>query len=323
VYGVHSFSKLGTFLGLFFQAHKLCQSKTFELITTQDAYFLGLLGAGLSVLCGCALEVQAHGVEKDTFLRRRLARFVYGRAHVVRTVSSRLKRVLVESYGVAEEKIVVVPVHVDVTSLGFGTEELAVKTDELRQVNRNKFAICMVGRLVPVKNYPLALRAVARFFQIYPDTHLHIAGEGWLRPSLEKLVVSLGVHEHVTFHRDKRGLELGALYASSDVFMHTADSEGYGMVLIEALHAGLPIVTTDVGCVGDIIRDNENALVVPVGSEDVLLRALTRLRTESMLLDTCKVDAKNSVSTLATFDAVMCVYKTTWQTAIAVHKNSG
>lgn len=323
VYGVHGFLKLGTFLKLFSRAEELFCAFRYDIITTQDAYFLGLLGVLLSRKHQCALEVQAHGIEKDSFLRRNLARFVYKRAHVVRTVSSRLADILTLTYGVPKEKIVVVPIYVDVSRLGFDTEELSVKVDAFRNTCNNTYNICMVGRLVSVKNIGLALRAVLRLSKTYLDIHLHIVGEGGLRSSLERLVDTLGIRDFVTFHGQKAGTELGAIYSCCDSFIHTADSEGYGMVLIEALHAGLPIVTTDVGCVRSVVIDNQNALVVPPRDVEALVRGLTRLREDSALRDALKVATKNSVLSLPAYSAVIARYKAVWETAVAVYTKSG
>jgi glycosyltransferase involved in cell wall biosynthesis len=318
VYGVAGFAKFGVFYNLFLRTHALLKVGKYDVITSQDAYFLGLVGVLLSRMHHSGLEIQAHGIEKDTIVRRTLARFVYSKADVVRTVSERLKKILVERYGVRPEKIVVIPVFVDVSSLRLSakTAEVEEKIAQFKNQYGTKFNILSVGRLVPVKNILLQLQALLELKKRYPQVHLHVVGEGAERASLEAFVGQNLLQECVTFHGHLSGSDLGALYLSSDMFLHTAESEGYGMVFIEALHAGLPIVTTDVGCVGEIIHHEENALVVQVGDAESVVLALTRLIEEEEVRDGLASASKETVTHLKSFDEVVLLYTKTWKSIV-------
>ena len=94
---------------------------------------------------------------------------------------------------------------------------------------------------------------------------LHIVGSGPDEKKLKSYVARLGLEQHVVFHGYQSGYALGMFYRECDAFLLTSDYEGWGMVIIEAAAAGLPIIMTDVGCAGEIIIHGESGLVVPPG----------------------------------------------------------
>lgn len=97
-----------------------------------------------------------------------------------------------------------------------------------------------VGRLVAQKNFPNLLHAFARIAG--PDDRLTIIGEGYARPKLEALARTLGIAERVALPGHLNPLE--AQFAGADAFVLPSDYEGLGVVLVEALAAGLPIAAT-------------------------------------------------------------------------------
>lgn len=102
--------------------------------------------------------------------------------------------------------------------------------------------VLTVGRLKHAKNHALLLRAFARVPR-ERTAHLVILGEGELRADLERLAAELGISDRVSmpgFIADPT-----PYYRSADLFVLSSDHEGYGNVLVEALHAGLAVVSTD------------------------------------------------------------------------------
>lgn len=94
---------------------------------------------------------------------------------------------------------------------------------------------------------------------------------------LSRIVDALELTERVTFHGlvDPQGL--ARLYASADIFVFPSRYEGYGMVLAEAMRAGLPIVAANNGPVAEIVTNNENALIVPAQDSKALAGAIRKL----------------------------------------------
>ena len=130
--------------------------------------------------------------------------------------------------------------------------------------------ILCIGSLKPEKDHDLLLRAFARL----PKTNrLMIVGEGAERRRLEVLARALGIAHRVILPGFQ--LDPWPFLASADLFVLSSDQEGYGIVLVEALHAGLPIVSTD--CPSgprEILRDGDHGRLVPVGNEAALASAM-------------------------------------------------
>jgi glycosyltransferase involved in cell wall biosynthesis len=121
------------------------------------------------------------------------------------------------------------------------------------------FVVGWVGRLIPVKGCDVFLRAVNELRDL--PVHASIIGSGPEQERLEALVAEHGMGERVHFHGSREGA--AALFRAFDVWVLSSRSEGTPMVLFEAMAAGVPIVATDVGGVGDVVSEAEACLVPP------------------------------------------------------------
>ncbi len=144
--------------------------------------------------------------------------------------------------------------------------------------------VLTVARLVPDKNVPVLMRAVAQTAaDLAPRAvALDIVGDGFLRDRLEATAHELGLDVH--FHGHRSGAELARLYARADVFALLSGYEPFGVVIREAAAAGLPIVASEVvGAVGDSARDGANAMLVSPGDVSGAAVALGRLLGDASL----------------------------------------
>jgi glycosyltransferase involved in cell wall biosynthesis len=132
--------------------------------------------------------------------------------------------------------------------------------------------ITMVARFIEGKDHDLLLRA---FASMPKGPRLRLIGDGPTRASMESLARELGVQEQVDFlgNRD----DVASLLATSDVFVLASRSEMLPISILEAMRAGLPVIASDVGGVGEAIVHNENGFLVPSGSVSALAQALTHL----------------------------------------------
>src|SRR5206468_12641449 len=119
------------------------------------------------------------------------------------------------------------------------------------------FVVGWVGRLIPVKGCDIFLRAVRMLCDL--PVHVSIIGGGPEEERLRALVAEDGVRERVHFHGYRE--EAAKVFRAFDVWVLSSRSEGTPMVLFEAMAAGVPIVATDVGGVGDVLSDAEAFLV--------------------------------------------------------------
>ena len=140
--------------------------------------------------------------------------------------------------------------------------------------------ILAVGNFKTQKNFPLLLRAFAMIAHV-PGRFLVIIGDGEQRPALEALVRELGLAGQVALPGRSQSVE--AIYRTADLYAMSSDFEGLPTVLIEALGAGLPVVSTD--CPfgpREILRNGEYGLLVPCGDADALAAAMAKsLSTKS------------------------------------------
>jgi glycosyltransferase involved in cell wall biosynthesis len=134
-----------------------------------------------------------------------------------------------------------------------------------------------VGRLVPAKNFALAIDAVAQL----DDATLVLAGEGPLREELMAHARAAGVDHRVVFaglRRDAR-----SVMAAADAVLVSSRSEGLPMVLLEALAAGTPVVATAVRGIREVLTDEENALLVEPEDARALAGAASRVLSDETL----------------------------------------
>jgi glycosyltransferase involved in cell wall biosynthesis len=136
-----------------------------------------------------------------------------------------------------------------------------------------------VGRLVERKGVHLLLEALARLDPAGPVT-LRIVGDGPERGRLEGLVATLALRDRVTFEGFVPAETLQARLAGCDCFVLPAvvdakgDTEGLGVVLLEAMSYGKPVVASAAGGIVDIVQDGENGWLVPPGNVQALAGAL-------------------------------------------------
>ena len=139
-----------------------------------------------------------------------------------------------------------------------------------------------VGRLDPIKGLDVLVKAVALLAATRP-VRLAVVGEGSFRGELDRVVASQGVADRVHLLGPRR--DVPRLLQAADVFVFPSRTEGLPNALLEAMAAGLPIVTTDAPGCRDLIQDGRTGLVVPVDDPAALADAVGRLLSDHRLAD--------------------------------------
>ncbi|MFA6519977.1 MAG: glycosyltransferase, partial [Candidatus Paceibacterota bacterium] len=176
----------------------------------------------------------------------------------IRAVSERVKESLVARYGsrIAEPSVIPVPVGA------------AVPAPVALPKYPFTFALIAVGRLEPEKRIEDILAALKLVAPHYPMVGLFVVGEGRRRRELEDMTRSLGLFDKVVFLGERS--DARALMGSAQAFIQASAYEGYGRTLLEAALAKVPIITTDVGIVGEVFKGYEEVLSVPVADPTAL-----------------------------------------------------
>lgn len=191
-----------------------------------------------------------------------LERHTFRHSDVVATPSRASREELERYYHVPGDRIHVLPHGVDapsnVSSSGTDAKELLY-----------------VGILERRKGIHVLIQAMARLRPDYPELHLTIAGSGPARLELEGMAVRLGLQDRVTFLGYVKDADLEHLYARSDLFVFPSFQEGFGIVLLEAMGHGLPVVTTTAGAIPEVVGDC--AICVEPGRVDSLIGGLRQV----------------------------------------------
>src|SRR3989344_4316446 len=130
VYGSGGNNKIFQLINVYRTAKKLLRRGEFDVTTVQDQYYLALVGRILAKKFKTGLELQIHGFEKYSGLRKIIADFVIPRASAIRCVSQRLKKQLINEFGVKEEKIRIAPI--------FAKTQFPISNFQLPNKSQNK-----------------------------------------------------------------------------------------------------------------------------------------------------------------------------------------
>lgn len=247
-----------------------------SVVTCQDPFESGLVGWRIARKFRLPLHLQVHTdflspYFKTSILQRirvMLGKFLLLRARGVRVVSKRITTSF-KTHGVrlmCDPQILPIRITLPAVSAPTGGPSLFPEF---------KFVILMVSRLEKEKRIKDALTAFKQIHSTYPYTGLVIAGSGSEKSALEGYAGELGVASSVRFLGWRE--DTASLFASADVFLSTSEYEGYGMSVIEAGLAGVPVVTTDVGVAGEVLVDGKNSYIVSVGDTMGIIARVSEL----------------------------------------------
>lgn len=282
-----------------------------DVVTTQDPFEAGLAGYIIAWIFNAKLHVQIHTdvmspyfASESLFNRTRvfLAKFLLTRADGIRVVSERIKKSIEH----------IVPTLTTITVLPILVEKGKVTNAHANNLKKKypqfDFHILIASRLSREKNIKSAIEAMQPVVATHSKVGLIIVGSGPEEAKLKKIVTRLGLESNVVFegwqddHSD--------YYKTADVLVLPSYYEGYGMVVVEAITAGCPVIMTDVGCAGDIVKDHENGLIVPVGDTPALRYAIERLVSGKLKLTT-------KTLTLPSKEEYLAGYKKSWEDTLA------
>jgi glycosyltransferase involved in cell wall biosynthesis len=164
-----------------------------------------------------------------------------------------------------------------------------------------------VSRLEPQKGVETAVRALAIVRRRRPDAVLVVLGEGPGRDALERLVAELGLGGSV-FLPGRVG-DVAAWYRRCELLVHPALWEGFGLALLEAMLAQLPVVATNVSSIPEIVADGRTGLLVPPDDAEALADALARVLADPGTLGASgRERAREEFSVARMTDATLAVY---------------
>jgi glycosyltransferase involved in cell wall biosynthesis len=214
-------------------------------------------------------------------------------------ISPAIRRDLQATYRIGRES------QYRVVPLGFDLAPFAAVDDAARASARRALdlpagvpVVTTVGRLTAIKQHRLFLDAFRQVLTTHPDAIALIVGDGELRDDLAAYATSLGISDRVRMLGWRR--DLPVIYGATDVFLLTSRNEGTPVALIEAMAAGVPGVSTDVGGVRDVLGGDDTGRTAPFGDAAALARSIGELLASPHLRR--EMGARARVRVLAHYD---------------------
>lgn len=268
VYSTNSLFSLGYIYQAWKKGVKIIKNDSDRnwIVSCQDPFETGLVGWLIVKSTKARLNLQLHTDVFSPFfslesgknrIRVILAKFLLPKADSIRVVSERIKKSL--SFLDLKKEPIVLPIFINLTK----------KHDNFQKPIKlnGDFRIIMASRLTREKNFSLALATLNLIKEKLSNINLLIIGTGPEKQNIERKIKKNGLEKIVRV--EDWSDDLSIYYQSADLFLLTSNYEGYGRTLIESAYWGCPILTTNVGLVGEIINQN-NAFICPVGDEKCL-----------------------------------------------------
>jgi glycosyltransferase involved in cell wall biosynthesis len=257
---------------------RFCRREQFELLHVHWPFPHGIWGLAAARLFGIPLVLTFHGAE--LLLARRYP-FV---KPVLRLVCRGASGIVCNSSFTAGELRAHTRKPVSVIPFGATVTSRAVS----RNPDKTVKDILYVGRLIERKGVSYLVDAMPLVLRRLP-ARLHVVGDGPTAQACRMKAVSAGVADAVVFYGTVPNEVLEALYADCDVFVLPAivddrgDTEGQGVVLVEAMSFAMPVVASRVGGIPDVVLADVTGLLVPERSPEALANAITAVLSNSTL----------------------------------------
>lgn len=246
------------------------------VLSAQDPFIAGVIAFKVSRWANVPYEAQEHADafsgpwERESFLHAvfiRIGSFTLRRADRVRVVSDRIKDRLMHRFGIEASKIYVKQVD----------QDLSWHLEQEPRAWPSVPTIVAPCRFVPQKGLDVLMSAVSDLRERGLAFRLRLIGSGPLQGELRSRIASLGLDDYVEI---LPWVSQEELWSGVDLFVLSSNYEGWGRTIVEAMAKRVPIVTTDVGCVGSFFRPQIDGRAVPIGNARALADAIAEQFTE-------------------------------------------
>ena len=296
---------------LFCRCYKYILDEKFDVVHGLDFYStmaLMVIPFARIFRIPCVLTCHtARGSAFQIFLQRVLGWMfrVGNRLIAVSRASARFSRLL----GFSEKRVTVVPNGVDLSCFN-GKMDASVMREELG-IGDEPLVVTAL-RLIKGKSPELLISAFAGVLSVVPDAKLVIAGSGQEEDNLSRQIKGLNITNSVFMVGKLRKEKVAQLMAAADVFALPSKMESFGLTLLEASAAGLPVVCSNAGGIPEVFQDGFNGLLYPPGDDDAMAKAIIRLLQDRELAKKISANAMETAGRFTwerTAEQTLRVYK--------------
>ncbi len=185
-------------------------------------------------------------------------------------VSSYVRNNLIRDYGISPHRIEII--HNGVNTRIFHS---------IPGHERKKDMVLYVGRIYKGKGLEFLIDAMEQVVADHPEFRLAVAGDGVYLKNIQAFIQNKTVRKHIDFLGWQNSGALNGLYNEASVCVMPSIVEGFGLTLLEAMACGCPVIATDSGGAVDIIRNDENGVLVTHGDTDKLAGSIIQLMTDT------------------------------------------
>ena len=153
--------------------------------------------------------------------------------------------------------------------------QLQLEAIKSRNISSNKFVIGYTGRIDKSKGVDLLLAAAIPLMKQMPELHLLIVGDGPALNELIEKVSSEEVKERITFAGYVA--DISSYYSGMDLYVFPSHWEGVPYAILEAMRAGLPVISTNVGGIPEVVRDGKEGILIPPNNVELLRNEIQRM----------------------------------------------
>ena len=225
-----------------------------------------------------------HGRMFPDYRRRKRVlanRLLVGRRDRVMGVGQAVRRALIANEGLKSDRVGVIYNGIDLAAYEEPAAGQRLNVRREFDWTGDNLVIVQVARLDALKDHLTAIRAFERVHDGRPEARLLIVGEGSERQSIEAEIAKRKLGGYVRLAGLRK--DVPRLLGASDLLWLTSVSEGIPLTLIEAMAAGLPVVSTDVGGVPEVVEANQTGLLAAAGDDEALAVAVLRLAGDPAL----------------------------------------
>jgi sugar transferase (PEP-CTERM/EpsH1 system associated) len=230
-----------------------------------------------------AILFTEHGRHHPDYPRQRrilVNRLLLERRDRVVGVGQAVGQALINNEGIPPQRVTVIHNGIDVAKFAANGHDRRVTRHEMG-VGKDDLVILQVARLDYLKDHGTAMRTLKRVVQHRNEARLVLVGDGPEKQSIEEMTRCHNLSSNVRL----LGLrtDIPRLLAAADLFLLTSISEGIPLTIIEAMAAGLPVVSTQVGGVAEVVTDGSTAELAPSGDDAKLAEKILRVAEDPRL----------------------------------------